>query len=90
MVFAVLDPWITYAELEVDYTNDPELLEGLQRSKVALHKHFNRFYACTKLSPTTSIVSSTTLSAVDMLPILSQNSDTPVFDFTACFQCLLH
>ncbi|KJA22731.1 hypothetical protein HYPSUDRAFT_138928, partial [Hypholoma sublateritium FD-334 SS-4] len=42
---AILDPRITYTELEADYAGDTELLEGLEHSKTALHDHFMRFYA---------------------------------------------
>jgi hypothetical protein len=41
----VLDPRITYAELLADYTEDDDLLEGLEKSKAALYQRFNTVYA---------------------------------------------
>ena len=41
----MLDPRIGYAGLKDDYTDDPDLLDGLEQSKVALESHFNQFYA---------------------------------------------
>lgn len=83
-----MDPRITYAELEVDYADDADLLEGLERSKTALQSHFTRFYARSEPPTPAAALSSTPSSAADMLPILSRSSDTPVFDFTARFRKL--
>lgn len=91
-MFPVLDPRITYAELEADYADDAELTEGLEKSKVALQNHFDTFYSIQSELPSLEAVPSTasgsSSSAAYMLPILSRHSDTPTYDFTARFRRL--
>ncbi len=79
----VLDPRITYAELEADYAGDPELTESLELSKAALYKHFDKFYAL----PARSAASLSEIAALNVpLASRSTSSSVPVFDFTARFR----
>jgi hypothetical protein len=75
----VLDPRIGYAGLRDDYSDDLDLLDGLEQSKVALESHFNQFYAgCASLASTNTTPQS---SVAD----LSSNNPQP-HDFTARFR----
>ncbi len=87
---SVLDPRITYAELEADYKGDLELTERLQRSEVPLQDLFNKNYARRDPGPPPleAIPSSRSASSSYMLPIPSRSLDTPTYDFTARFQRL--
>jgi hypothetical protein len=72
----VLDPRITYEGLQDDYADDADLREGLEKSKIALYKHFNDQYSLPANS--LSATPSTTLSISQTQP--------PIFDFTARFR----
>ena len=77
-IWLVLDPRIGYAGLKDDYTNDPDLLDGLEQSKVALESHFNQFYA-----GRASLTSTTTPQSL----VTDLSSDNPQpHDFTARFR----
>ncbi|KAF7370018.1 Transposase-like protein [Mycena sanguinolenta] len=41
----LLDPRLSYTGLRADYADDPDLLEGLEKSKAALEAHFQAHYA---------------------------------------------
>jgi hypothetical protein len=75
----VLDPRIGYTGLKDDYTNDPDLLDGLERSKVALESHFNQFY-----TGRTSLASPST-TPQSFVANLSSDNPQP-HDFTARFR----
>ena len=78
-IWLVLDPRIGYARLKDDYTDDPDLLDGLEQSKVALESHFNQFYAgCASLA-------STSTTPRSLVADLSSNNPQP-HDFTARFR----
>ena len=42
--YSVLDPCISYERVLQDYTDDPELLEYLDSTKLSLHAHYNEHY----------------------------------------------
>ena len=78
-IYLVLDPRITYEELQVDYADDADLCQGLEKSKAALYEHFNNYYAIlpTNLNPSSAVSPSQHLSISESQP--------PLFDFTARF-----
>ena len=73
--YAVLDPRISYIGLKDDYIDDVELHKDLLKSKAAFKVHFNKFYAGCHTSPSTSSISSTSMSV----------SSGSTHDFTARF-----
>ena len=75
----MLDPQIGYARLKDDYTDDPDLLDGLERFKVTLKLHFNQFYA-----GRTSLASTSTTPRSSVADLSSDNPHP--HDFTACFR----
>lgn len=75
----MLDPRIGYAGLKDDYTDDPDLLDGLERSKVALESHFNQFYA-----GRASLASTSTTPRYSVADLSSDNPQP--HDFTARFR----
>ena len=48
---AVFDPRITYEGLKLDFANDLILLADLEKSKLLLHKFYNKHYAASPVSP---------------------------------------
>ncbi|KAJ7027451.1 hypothetical protein C8F04DRAFT_909330, partial [Mycena alexandri] len=47
----LLDPRLSYEGLRKDYADEPDLLEGLEKSKAALKTHFEKNYATNPATP---------------------------------------
>ncbi|KAF4620479.1 hypothetical protein D9613_001146 [Agrocybe pediades] len=78
----ILDPRITYEDLRSDYQDDEDLLNGLERSKADLYRHFDAFYAhvANRAALPTSSGYNQPVSRH------SHSQDSPSFDFTARFR----
>jgi hAT family C-terminal dimerisation region len=75
-VIQVLDPWISYEGMKIDFTDDSMLSEHLERSKSNLFIYFHDHYAPISTPPSIASLSAQTL------PIMG----SPQHSFTARYR----
>ena len=80
--FPVLDPWISYEGMKLNYENDLQLAEYLQFSKKDLHTYYESHYANQHSAPSQMIdlTSQTVVSSA-----IATSSHSPQKNFTSHF-----
>ena len=73
LLLSVLDPWISYEGMKVDYADNPILSNHLEESKSDLFDYFNMNYANTNPVPPLPLPS-TQVQSISIAPGLPQKS----------------